>query len=369
MTLQTIPGQGLFYPTFPFHQSGGLAFNSHNLSAATHKAAFLGRVWNKDRTNKSIHKVGFRAGAITSAGGTTLRVSLQDVSLTTGAAGQPDGTQDQTVDTLLSALTANGWNQLGVLSADRAVNYMELVAVVFEFTGYGGADALAVTGLATNLRLMLATTLLNTAAWTPQNTLPDVILEFSDGTFGTLLGAFPCSDVNSLAYNTGSVPDENALEFQLPHPCKLDSLGALCQISAAGDCSLVLYDGTTALATCAIDGNTVSDNGTGRFAWTPIGDGTSGNKEVTLAANHTYRVAFRPDTATNVTLYYVDVAAAGHFQAHGFGSAAFLNSRTDAGAWGAGTATRRPMIFIGLSALDDGAGAGSSYPRPMAAGT
>lgn len=355
MALQLIPGIGV---PIPVNYPGGTpALSTVSMSASTHKIAFVGRFAHKDRVAKNIHKVGFLAGAITSAGGTTLRVSLQDVSLTTGAPMQPDGTQDQTVDTLLSALTANSWNQLGVLSADRnTVTPGDLLAIVFEFTGYGGADSLAVKGMTAQASgpYEQSVFLLNTGSWATQAAFPNVVLECSDGTFGTLKGAWVCSDISTLGYNNGSNPDENAFEFQVPYSCKIDTLGVAISTGASGDFTIAIYDGTSIMTSgsIAVDGNSVAVNGSGRMLEVPLA------AEVTLVPNHTYRIAIRPDTANNVTVSYFDVSANGHFQCHWLGTIGILNSRVDAGAWGGGTNTRRPFIWFRESSLDDGVSVG-----------
>ena len=83
----------------------------------------------------------------------------------------------------------------------------------------------------------------------------------------------------------------------------------------------------------------------------------------TLTKNTTYRCALKPTSANSVTLYYFDVAAAGHFQAHVGGTAWVYTDRVDAGSWAAVTATRRPFIFPYIAGIDDGAAGGTGRRR------
>lgn len=371
MALQTLAGMPI-----PIGKPSGYAdgtapaFGSSSpIDATGEKLAFTGRVvWNGGTAGatKDISRVGFRFGAVTKAGGSALTVSLQDVATGAGPAMQPDGTQDQTVAIANAdaSFASNTWIRTGTLSANRTVTYGDLVAVVIEFDGGGrlGADSVIVTGLGlggvTSLGHGLATThTTDGTTWaTNQPLVPNVVLEFSGGDFGTLFGAFPVSAISTVAYNSGTGgADEYALEFSFPGPVKIAGIGGVWQhASASADADCVCYDGTSAMSngTVTAYGDHASAVTTGDSAYEPFPGILS------LSAGTTYRLAVKPTSANSVTLYYFDVADANHFTCHTGGTGWCLTSRVDAGSWASATATRRPFLWPYVCAIDDGASAG-----------
>ena len=363
MTLQTIPGEGLWIPEPPRFVFN-FGFSNMLIDATGEKVAFIGRVWNKDRGSKDITKVGFRFGTVVKAGGSALIVSLQNVSLTTAVI-QPDETQDQTVAiaNANASFASNTWIQTGALSANRTVTFGELLAVVVEFDGGGrlGSDTVNISGLAgVETGTSHASTMSHKTggAWAISTLTNNIILEFTDGTFGTLDKGYPASAVTTTAFNSDTAgADEYAMEFTLPFPVKVD--GAYIYLSITGtssDFDVVLYDGTTAMTggTVSIDAHSVINTGNQRILFVPF------TAEISLTANTTYRLALKPTTANSVTLLQVDVSANGHFQAWAGGTAWNTTSRVDAGSWAAVTATRRPLMGIRVSACDDGVGGGGT---------
>jgi len=344
--------------------SRGPFLNSAVIDATGEKIAYIGRVWNKDGSSKNINKVGFLFGSVTKAGGSGLTVSLQDVSLTSGPVFQPDETQDQTVAIANgdAGFTSNAWYQTGALSATRTVSPGDLLAVVIEYDGSGrlGADAVNVRCLAqadSSGFNMPGVVLKSGGSWSDTTDIPNVILEFDDGTFGTLDGGFPLSATSSAAFkqDTGTA-DEYAMEFSVPFPCKADGCWLTHALSAnTSNYEIVLYEGTTVKTTVTVDANAVKAAGDSpRFAWFAF------SSQISLTANTTYYLAVKPtQTTSTVTLHYFDVAAANHFQAHDGGTAFRFATRLDEGAWAAATTTRRPYMGIRLCAFDDGVGGGS----------
>ena len=353
MTL--VATQGVWMPAPP-PNAGVPAFSSVVIDAATEKFAWIGQVFNKDRTSKNITKVGFLPGAITSAGGSTMRLSLQNVDTATGQPARPDGTQDQTVDFLASAPTASTWYKTAALSATRTVTYGEWVAVVLEFQSFAGADVFNVqnhflNSSAQNLNSGVCVAYIGAPAWAQQTQIPNIVFEFDDGTFGTFDEmAFPASVINTHTFATGSTPDEVALRFTVPFKCKVDGAWISASIVAAGrSFDVVLYEGTTARLTASPDPE-YANSTTGKTWFLSFG------AEYELAAGTVYYLAFKPTTANNCTTYSTTVAEANHFQAMPGGTAWHYGSRTDAGAW-TDVTTQRLIAGIRISALDDGASA------------
>jgi len=337
------------------------AFTTSGLIDATgEKFAFIGPVWTPSYGTKSIRKVGFRFGTVVKAGGSALTVSLQDVDTANGPPYRPDETQDQTVAiaNANAAFVSNTWIQTGNLSADRSVAFGEMLAIVVEFDGGGrlGADSVIINAQAASVFQHGAGVVLKTGGtWALLNVNNNVVLEFSDGTIGGLLDGWTYSGLGTANINTGSTPDEVALEFQVPWQCQVDAAWVGVSAAAAADYQIVLYDS---------DGNTPFTNGTitvdanQQFSTSALPNLRLFGGVIQLEANTTYRLALKPTTATNIAYYYGDVNTASYLGPLD-GIASFLfTSRTDAGAWAAATTTRRPFMglrFVGFH--DTGGGA------------
>jgi hypothetical protein len=349
---------GIYYGT-PLWAN--LSYNSGLVIDATgEKLAFMGRVWNKDRAQKQITKVGFRFGTVTKAGGSGLTVSLQNVSTAAGPPAQPDETQDQTVAVANGDATfaSNTYHHTGALSANRTVEFGELLSVVVEYDGSGrlGADSVIVSGINGyfgSAGLHECHCALKTGgSWALANFLPNVVLEFSDGTFGTLDGAYGTSNITSTTVNTGTTPDEAGFAFTVPVPMKIDALVfPMIMVSAANqDYDVVFYTGSTATATVSILAEHHRSGGGVAPLIVPIG-------EQELATATTYRAVIKPSSANSVTVYYFDVSAAGHMEANMPGTTWTWTQRTDSGAFSE-TTTRRMWGGIRVIEVHDGASSG-----------
>lgn len=357
MALQPISGQGLLWPEYRAITLSP-QFASIVIDATGEKFAWTGRFWHKDRTSKTVERVGFRPGTVVKAGGSGWTLSLQNLDNSASGLGAPDETQDQTVAVSAASLTSNTWLRTGTLSAGRSLAPGEAIAVVIEFDGSGrlGADSLQLSGMAISneMRAGGAACLLKTASWAVQNILANIVLECSDGTFGTLSGAWPLSAINTHAYKQDTAgADEYAMEFSVPFPCKTDGAWISVNVTAStSDFDVILYDsGGTALGTVSFDGNTLATARPLEFAWP---------SEITLAAGATYRLAIKPtQTTSTLSAYTFDVADANHLTCHTGGTALTYTTRLDAGSWAAATTTRRLFGGIRVSALDDGTGGGS----------
>ena len=366
MTITQIPGIGpqIWYPT-TINNAPTLANSAPAIAATGDKTAFCGRVWTPTRGSKSIERIGYRYGSgLVKAGGSGHTVSLQDVSLTAGPPMQPDGTPDQTVAVAAADQASSTWIRTGTLSANRTVAPGGLLAVVVEFDGGGrlGADSFTLSGLndpavASGLQgAACVTSVSGVWALSTNRITPNVILEMSDGTFGTLLGSIPCSLVNTHAFkqDTGTA-DEFALAFQVPFACKVDGMYLPFLVAAnTSDFSFILYDGTTPMTggTIAVDANAIRQ--------TTVGDGLYPfSQEITLAANTQYYLSMQPtQTTSTVTCYSLDVSDANHLTCHSGGTAFNYSTRLDAGSWAAATSTRRLFAGLSISSLDDGTGIG-----------
>ncbi len=354
----------LWLPSPPIISMAPQLSSTMVIAATGAKIHMIGRVWNKDGTSKNITKVGFRFGAVTKAGGSGLTLSLQDVDTANGPVIRGDGVQDQTVAIAAAAVTTGTYFHSAALSATRTVAFGALIAVVLEYDGGGrlGADTYTVSGYTAisnpYLGLQSTAVLENPAAtFTQVASTTAVILEFDDGTFGTLTGSFPHSAGNTVSsFNSSTTPDERALEFTVPVATICNGGWWVANPAAGADFDMVLYDGTTALATVSVDSNALAASAAARFVYADFADQT-------LVVGTTYRWAIKPTTTNSVTVYDLDVNTANHMQAYPGGTAHTYNTRTDAGAWGTATTTKKPFCGIRLCSFVDATSAAAVTAR------
>lgn len=359
MGLATVGGRGICFPEKPPITAAPTFASDLLIDATGEKIALMGQVWFPARTGtKNIERVGFRFGTITKSGGSGLTVSLQDVALGTGPPGVPDESQDQTVAIANgnASFASNTWIRTGTLSANRTVTYGDLLAVVIEYDGLGRQipDAVRVSGLtvsnSASTPIIDNAVLKTSGSWAAIANHGNLVLEFSDGTFGTLLGQYCYSAINTHTYNSGSgTADEHALAFQVPWECVCEGLWAsVLPAGGTSDFDLVLYQGTSALATASFDANTIVA-AAARFADKSIA-------AQTLSPSTQYYLSVKPTTANNVSAYSFDVNNAAQWDAQEMGQNFAYSSRLDAGSWAAITTTRRLLAGIRVSQFHDGTG-------------
>ena len=224
--------------------------------------------------------------------------------------------------------------------------------MVLEFDGAGrlGADSVIVSNFATALSPGDGGVANFTASWAVGVVAPNILLEFTDGTFGTLEGGWPAASTSSTTYNSGSTPDEHALQFDVPFDVKCDGAWAVLNNTVAtADCDIVLYQGTTVLASGTVDGNVVAANATNRLfriTW----------PEINLTTGTTYYLSAKPTTANSIALVDWSVSHVDHWQAHQAPTSWQYITRTNAGAWDAPDPLKRPFAGIHYSAIDFPAG-------------
>ena len=284
---------------------------------------------------------------------------------------RPDGVVDQSY-TIADTSTEAGWASdtwftTGNLSSDRTVTHGDLLAIVLEFTTRNGSDTITAKGLTSPSATSAFTSQHQNAClsflssvWANVGIICNILLEFSDGTFGSFAMNHPCSAVGSVAYGSTSGTDEYCLEYQLPFAHEVDGIWGLVSPTGGANFDMVLYEGTTVKASVSIDANAVLATGNRHIEVI--------FPKVPCLANTTYRVAFKPTTANLITLHYFDVAAAGHLSAHTFGTSGVLGSRVDGGAWNAPTATRKPFAGIRMSGVETNLGIGSGTMQNIEGG-
>lgn len=307
----------------------------------------------------TVQAVGFRLGTVTQAPGNGLRVSFQDVTAT----GNPDEVQDQFRD-VTSGLTTDTWVTTGLITSDgtdngskRSVTRGTLLAVVIEFTSFTAGDNLNVLSRPSistvgggMLHLHSYNNLKTGGTWGTKNrSALNLSLQYDDGTWafmGPPTG--PISALNHVNFSTSSNPDERGLIFQFPMPVTVGGgwfRGSLGSVAA----DLILYDadGSTVLDTKSMDGDqtTSASSANAAFCWFDRG--------IDLVAHANYRLILKPTTGSNVGLSDFEVPAAAFMAAHEGGAAWHFTQRTDGGAWSQ-TTTKRPMMGLLVTGIDDG---------------
>lgn len=294
-----------------------------------------------------------------------IRFSFQNADATTGF---PDGVQDQYRDIAAGSLSAT-WTAPGLMTSDgtdvgakRSVTKGDWIWCVVEFVSFVASDSVTIGALNSAAGdNPLIRTLGNASTGTYANDSDNgiVALKYDDGTYG---GAqWPSVPTTGFAaygaYDTADSPDERALRFQVPVPCRLT--GAWARLDMDGPMDLVLYDAASSVLTSiSLDPDyRVSANGfnSGRIMFP---------SSIDLAANTTYRLALKPtDGAATVILYYFTVSANELLQAVPGGVEWYSSSRTDAGAW-TDVTTERPLIGLYFDAFDNGVVAGGLMRHP-----
>lgn len=304
----------------------------------------------------------FPLAAVTFANaGTSLDLGIQDV-----VSGLEDGTYDVSATYVggTDTITANQWLRVVMETGTKTIAHNDEIGVGITLTARGGTDAIAITQLSTfysSLRQLGYPTLthdigagpaLRAGCWT-------VVIEFDDGTLGWIDGLQPnigLLGAATVAFNSGSTPDEYALVGSFPYKCTLGSIGSrIADIAAADDFELILYSSPTgtpvAERTVTFDASFIG-TGNGSFI------GTIAAYEI--AANTTIGIAIRPTTVNNITLNYSNLQT-GNSALKAFSDFASMGlySRTNqTGAFSLVDALHVPEIWAFQTALDDGVSAG-----------
>lgn len=180
-----------------------------------------------------------------------------------------------------------------------------------------------------------------------------LVLVASDGTIGSLGLSIPCTTVTTHTINSASAADEVANQFVLSAPATIEGITLTILFTDGGDVSLVLYDGTTAVETIAIDedvGPVIFINSAKRiyFPFSTPRD---------LVASTVYRIGVKPTTANNISVYSFDVQTASYLDLFG-GQAMHYWDRVDAGAWANENTARCLLMALHFSKTDVGGGGG-----------
>ena len=367
-----LPSQGFMLPSYPVNgplieDSSGQAIAV--MSAAPQKIVVYGRVYQKDlafrqgTARKNLSHISFASNNISCSSCTSVvQMDIEGVSTSAGPPAQPDGMilggGGASATKSLSAIPGGSWiTNFPNLGAPASVSYGQLIAVVFSFSSYNtgmfqlrGTSSTAPDnpGFGPDLATY------NGTAWNVVNlTPPNIALEFSDGTVGSLAMAMPYlqSAVNDI-FNSASKPSEIGMPFQLPFNAQIDQLCAAVTVTGAGSTAVLeLTDSAShVLASVSLDGHS------NRSAGGSQGLGCLPIPLQNIPRNTTYYVGLKATSAGNIVLPSMTVGAASSFDASWGAGQKFAYATRNGGAWSSITTTRRPFMAVIVSAVDDGTG-------------
>ncbi len=301
---------------------------------------------------KTISTVTFSPAAVTKSNGSTFKVSAQTMDTTAGPVVRPTGTILDSGTATVTISNANfpaafAWHTTGAMTTSATWSHGSTGCLVFEFESFVAGDSFNIGG-----------TVFPSVAYFPnfgQSARYDgstwgavqynllAYVTFTDGSIGTIGNPFPGWG-STINVNTGTSPDEVGLKFTPNFAFRITGICAQgLSFGITSDYELVLYEGTTAIATATFDSNNQYTTGS-----TGVNCGTFTPYHVT--AGTTYYAAVKPTTANSVYVRFYTASSTDSWATTDFGSGTSYSSRTDDGAWSDITA-RRPAIAIMYDAI------------------
>lgn len=194
-------------------------------------------------------------------------------------------------------------------------------------------------------------TRLFTSSWTdPTDLIPAVSLEYNDGSIEHIFSTEPIESITNLTVNSGTTPDEIALRFTVPWPCRVR--GMWLHSDTDGNWVAILYNSASS---ALLTSNTI-DRDYRRTNRHNYGE-YEFNSTADLVAGDVYRMAVRPTGGNSIKVRVETIQSAAIMDAMNGGIALYMSERTDAGSW-TDTTTERPRIGILISGFDDAVGGG-----------
>ena len=336
----------------------GLANNflaSSVIDAPGEMFAMCGSVWFAERTGtKSIRNIHVFTGAVTAGSGSTARMSLQNLHSTAAAPVRPDEVVDENWTTTTMPTANSIWSS-GNLSANRTVSFGEALAVVVDFETFGSGTSIALRTVWGGNAINHGSNVVHKTggSWASVLSRPNVVLEFSDGTFGTLIGScVATSDFVDEAWNSGTaLSDERGCVFTPEANFTSHGFWFSGYAGTDADIEAKLYEDGTAIETITKDFSHFYVAGSLRGGW------GLWSQSRTFLSTKTYHITIRPTTTNNVGLLVITLSSASQRVCLNGTNFAYA-TKVDNGAFAAPTTTKVPMIYPLVSGIDDGAGSG-----------
>ena len=299
----------------------GTSTTSTTIDAAGELQTVLGQVRLSSGvgTSKTISSSGYiiwTNGSVTFANaGTTFKVGIQDVNLSTG---YEDGTYDVygTMTGGTDTINASQLNRIAMSSGSKTITDGDLVAIVFELTARGGSDSLQIrtwsgNSIAGSRHFPYGTRNLGTPAKIVNGAV--CAITFDDGTIGWIepfnLTHDLMAGTSNVTYDSADSPDEYAAIFEVPYPMRVRTFAlGVSNITSGDDWELILYKDAygapVAIKTEAQDPDlSWSSAEPWPYFW-------MFDESILLAPNIYYALAARPTTGTNpIRFLYQDLTA------------------------------------------------------------
>ena len=359
-------------PPGPATVSGGSTLN-----AVGESHAIIGHVHIEGGGSKTLSAAGsgrilWRTATLTWASGSTnLRVGTQGVDLATGF---HDGVWDVYADLVpgVDTVAANSAISTTMDTGTQTMANGDLIAIVIEMTARGGADSVLVGAQNYNTNNWgtegLPYGISDTGTPTKSSTALLAFIVFDDGTVGWIVGSHFTArgQDGTIAFNSGSSPDEYCATFTPPIGIRIDAIGLITGLVASGDTfELILYQdplGTpSVLATLTPDPDVLSSAvlGTISVVATLV-------SAVDLLAGVTYGIALRPTTANDINITYMTLndsaCAIVKKQAPLFGDSIKLAGRTDqTGAFVETQTYHYPLFNLNIVGINAPTGSSFSF--------
>lgn len=333
--------------------SNGLGISNITFDSATDRLGWVG--WSP--VADTVAKVYFRINSNTT--GCTFLIQIESI-----LNGRPNGIiAGGASGTVVVADTVTGWQTVTITTPPTLTKGQEFAIVM---TVSSGTPNLTIggDGVSNGSHSYMPATIVDTGAgtWAWGVTQLAWVVEMTTAGVVYLPTLAPLDGTSETAFNSSSSPDEYALKFSIPIKCRCSGISVfMSNIAAAADFSLSLWPASSsvdgdALTQIAIDGDWPFSTSADGYFTVMFPDA------VELAANTTYYLGVRADTANNIAIGRFGVPTGVTNALRGFGNGSdtcYQSTR----AWTAGTAgawtdlaTTLPLISLVIDQLDDGAG-------------
>jgi len=371
MTLKARPASQGWFPNYPYAFNSLLSSQSDlsvtNAGDAYHLVGYCympgGYGTSKTISAAGGGKIYWLAGARAfNNGSTNLQIGIQDTDFSTGAPQRGDGTFDvsKTLVGGTDTINATALNTTTMASGSKTVTYGDSIAIVFKLTAKGGADTVAVRSAMTTVvgfNTVCVTKEVSGPTYTGQVAIPCAVIQFDDGTFGTLDGGFVSSTGGIFTANdfqASTTPfDEFGSIFTLDQEFGVDALGFMT--AGFGNLSNSIFDlvlvsdplGTPSVVEALSLSPKRMQTSNARWFPAPLG-------QVRICPPGTYFVGVRATGSATIRVYTFDVNAAGWLDLLDGGTAWRLGKRVDGSGVYTEVATSRALCGIRIAQTHDG---------------
>lgn len=309
----------------------------------------------------TITRLGYRVESVTgSIPANAYKISLQGV----GTTGNPDGTIKGGGTPASATITPSGSNSWVWVNLDNSYTCTrgEFLAWVIAYnTGtINGSNFATITYIMVPTQYFPYAITNNAGSRSRATNMP----VFGYGSVSKAYG-HPSENTTTEVFDSTTNPDELAVKFTLPaawgDTYQVVGVRAALGLTASGSVKMILYTGTDATAansTGATTETTVAQEVTIDQDYAPAT--TSAIHEwyfdeatlTTLYYGGVYRIGFQPQGAQSVALNWLDVDAAGDWDAHPGGQNFSASTRVNAGNW-TDSAVRRFLVEIILADITE----------------